>query len=494
MLRAVSRASFVFLTVLVVAGASSAPAEAPRQNSVRSPAQIARLTDAERALSAGDSVAALGILDQALREDTSDGAAWMLLGLTYFGLQRAAESSAALQRAVELLGDATPAGQDALAALGASLTREEKNKEAIEALSRLAALSPSRRGVHEDLGQIHLALGRLEPAAQEFQKEIALHDPADPPRLSQSGLGIAAYRMGNDEAALAALMKAGDTLDALFHTGLALARLGRDAEAAEAFRAALKIDPGHRGSLQSLARVAAALGLNEERQTCLDRFQQLYQEEERTRAAKIRVKDLRAEASRRADAGDWASAVASLEEASRLAPDDADLRLDLGRLYQKSGDLGRSKQSFKNIIGSQPLRAEAHYHLGRVLADEMDLAGAVDSLEKAVRFEPTSTLYRVQLAQLYMRTQRVEDAVRELRHGRRLHPDDPDSSFNLGLGLAQAGSLAEAAAELEEAIRLGFESPKVHQVLSQVYRGLGDLERAAREQEAFEKLAGAKQP
>jgi Tfp pilus assembly protein PilF len=57
------------------------------------------------------------------------------------------------------------------------------------------------------------------------------------------------------------------------------------------------------------------------------------------------------------------------------------------------------------------------------------------------------------------------------------------------LGLAQAGALAEARDEMQAALALGFARPQIHQMLAQIYRRLGDLERSAREQEIFERLS-----
>ena len=97
--------------------------------------------------------------------------------------------------------------------------------------------------------------------------------------------------------------------------------------------------------------------------------------------------------------------------------------------------------------------------------------------------------YHLALAQIYLRLDRADQGVRELRLARRLSPDDPAASFNLGLGLAQSGSLREAAAEIETAVRLGYNDPAAHQALAQIYRTLGDLERSAKEQRLFEQLA-----
>src|SRR5262249_54161595 len=123
-----------------------------------------------------------------------------------------------------------------------------------------------------------------------------------------------------------------------------------------------------------------------------------------------------------------------------------------------------------------------------------DPSAGLPYLQGAARLEPMSPAYRTALAQTYLRLGRNEDGVRELRLASSLHPDSTEALFNLGLGLAQAGSLREAAATLETAKTKGYRQAVIHQVLSQVYLALGDAEAAAREKDAYESGPGSEKP
>jgi len=357
------------------------------------------------------------------------------------------------------------------------------------------ALAPARPGTHRDLGMIYLVIGRLEAAAAELTQETA-REPKGPGAARDEaigsaweGLGIAAYRLGDDAQALAALAKAPETIDARYHRGLALARSGDNERAAAELREVLKRDPDHRGALQNLARVAGSLGHDDERRQLLERFSSLYAQDEQRRSLRIRVRDSRKQAEDRMAAGDVPGAVAAMERAAQTAPDDIDLLLDLSRLYTKSGDAARSEQTCRAVLAKDPLRAEAHYRLGRIQADRGDLSSALASLEQAARLEPLSLTYHSSLAQVYMRGQRAGDAVRELRLARRLSPSDPATAFNLGLGLAQAGQMREAAEQLETAVGMGLSDPAVHQALAAIYKALGDVERSEKEKKIYETMA-----
>jgi tetratricopeptide (TPR) repeat protein len=454
-------------------------------------AYVESIHSAREALARGDTVSALAMLDHALRIDPEGAEGFALLGQAYRRLGRYAEAQSVLERAVALLGEITPAGQDALCELAAALGDAERNEDAIATLKKVIALAPDRPGAHRDLGMINLVIGRLEAAAAEFRKEIALHPPGARNAVLASayeGLGIAAYRTGDDDTALDALSRAPDTIEARYNLGLALARRGRNEEAAAAFRDVLRREPDHRGALQGLARAAGALGLEDERGQSLRHFQELYAAQEAGHALRLRVRDLRKQAQDKVTSGDVAGAVAAMEQASKLSPDDVDILLDLGRLLARAGETARSEQAYRGAIQRDPLRAEAHYRIGRILGDRGDLAGAVTSMEKAAGLEPMAVPYHVGLAQLYLRAKRAEDGVRELRLAKRINPADPSGSFNLGLGLAQTGHLPEAAAELESAVKQGYGDPVAHQALAQIYRALGDAERSAKEQQLFESL------
>ncbi|MFQ5844368.1 MAG: tetratricopeptide repeat protein [Planctomycetota bacterium] len=466
-------------------------------------AYLAFVGEAREALARGDTASGLAALDRALRVHPEGADAFMLLGRTYLRLGRYGEASSAFGRAADLLGAAAPEGVAALCARADALARQEKNLEAIDALQRALAAAPRRHTIHHDLGRIRLALGQLQAAAGEFRKEIALHrapggsparaEPGSPLASSYEGLGIAAYRMGDDEAALAALASAPETVEVLYHRGLALSRLGRHEEALEAFRGALARDPDHRGALQNLARSAGALGLQQERRHALARFGDLYREEEQAKAVRVRVRDLRKAAERKALSGDLDGATALLDEAAGLAPDDLDLLMDLARWQYRAGERSRSERTLRRVLEREPLRAQAHYRLGRILAEQGDVEGAIASLERACQLAPMVLSYHVHLAQAYLRMGRAGEGVRELRLARRLEPDDPDGSFNLGVGLAQAGALREAAAELERAVRQGYGRPQVHLVLSRVYEGLGRTERSRKERQIYEQMIAAKE-
>ncbi|HET6372014.1 MAG TPA: tetratricopeptide repeat protein [Candidatus Polarisedimenticolia bacterium] len=477
--------------ILIVAFTCSIGPASGQAPASQTPSYGETLELARASLARKDSASALGLLDQALRLNPEGSDAFVLLGRAYAGLGRYAEATAALQRATTLIPSESPEWVEARYLMADSLARQERNEEALQALADVEARVPSRRGVHLDMGQIHLAVGRLEAAATEFKKEIALAGGGEPDALLRSarqGLGIASYRMGENDAALASLKNAADTVETRYHLGLTLARLSRNEEAAAQLRDVLKLEPDHRGALQNLARCAAALGLTEERQRLFTRFDELYRKDEEAHALRIKVRDLRSQADERRRAEDLGGACDALRRALLLEPGDVALMIDVGQCLGRTGHPQPAEETLRGALAVDPLNALGHYSLGRILADRERLPEALEELKTAARLEPMSITYHTALGQIYARMKRADEGVAELRLARRLAPASPDAAFNLGLGLAQAGALAQARDEMQAALELGFARPQIHQMLAQIYRGLGDLEQSAKEQELFERL------
>lgn len=494
----------LFLPALMTAGSSGGLAA--DQDPAGDYAALVRRARGE--LSKNDPASGLALLDQAVRLDPEGEEALALLGRTYLRLERYPQADAALRRAAALAdrpGGTADERAEVRIDLAVALARRERSDEAIEVLRQVLALAPGRPTIHHDIGRIYLAIGGFEKAEAEFREEVRIQEtiggaPAPALAMSLEGLGVAAYRLGDDATALAAferrarLPNAADSVEGRYHHALVLARLGRHEEAAAAFRDILKREPDNRGALQNLARSDVPLGLDDERRRSLARFEELYGEEEGRKALRVRVRDLRAEASRRADANDLKGAVNELSEAARLSPGDSEIQIELGRYLRRAGDRKGSEMAFRRVLEAEPLNAEAHYQIGRLLAGDGDVQGALASLERATRIEPLALNYHAALAQTYLRLRRNDEGVQELRLARSLDPGDSEAAFNLGVGLAQAGSLREAAGELEAALKMGYDRPPIHQVLEQIYTALGDEERAAREKAASRRQDSSERP
>jgi tetratricopeptide (TPR) repeat protein len=125
--------------------------------------------------------------------------------------------------------------------------------EAIALLEEILRVKPDAAGAHGKLGTCYAVTGQRELAVRHL-KAVAECDPNDP--YGWSMLGWLAYLQDRPEEALDYYRGAEEiepyNAKINYHAGLALAKLGRWAEAGERFRRVLTIDPNHVGGCQGL--------------------------------------------------------------------------------------------------------------------------------------------------------------------------------------------------------------------------------------------------
>lgn len=215
-----------------------------------------------------------------------------------------------------------------------------------------------------------------------------------------------------------------------------------------------------------------------------------------------------------------------LEKAARRSPDHAEIYRVLGLDYALGGALRESESAFGKAAALQPDNWENHYYRGRALFELGGFPEAQDSLQRAVQINTASVKawtalgqvkerlgddnaaeksYRkalamcgtgrecawplLQLGFLYRMRNMPRDALRFFRQAVQARSDWARPHFHLGKTLAEAGELGEACSELEQAVKLDQSRPEYHYQLAQVYRGLGQAQKATAQIESFRALA-----
>lgn len=94
------------------------------------------------------------------------------------------------------------------------------------------------------------------------------------------------------------------------------------------------------------------------------------------------------------NAGAFADAVSEWREASRLEPEDADVRYNLGIAYSEIGQHEAAIAEWREAIRLEPDHANAHIHLAYALSDAGCSAEAFAAVRAALRFDAqNSDLY-----------------------------------------------------------------------------------------------------
>lgn len=223
------------------------PACAARQDSgsadlldPRNSARLEYVADLE--LTAGRVAQAAQGYDKALLARPADAGLLVKKGQTLLRLNRAEDALAAFR----LAQAASPDSPSAHYGAGLACERLDKNAEAREAFERAVALAPASWRARCHFGVLLMNQGQLGQAREQFVAALALPQVQSDAWAGReellNNLAVVQVLSGDAEAAVAtfrqALRHSRDPERSANNLGLLLVRLGRQAEALDAFRAA----------------------------------------------------------------------------------------------------------------------------------------------------------------------------------------------------------------------------------------------------------------
>lgn len=160
------------------------------------------------------------------------------------------------------------------------------------------------------------------------------------------------------------------------------------------------------------------------------------------------------------DAKHFDEARSSLEIATALKPDEADVLDGLGRAYDGIGDTSNAVTSFKRALKINPEMFESYNNLGALYFknDNYDMAEA--NFTEALRLRPEATASRFNLGLCYARQRRYSDATQEFERVVRATPGDAEAFYELGLAYERMGRKDDAAGAFSRGQRVA-KSPQL---------------------------------
>ena len=139
----------------------------------------------------------------------------------------------------------------------------------------------------------------------------------------------------------------------------------------------------------------------------------------------------------------------------------------------RNGDRQQAVQSMRRAVEFEPGYFEARYQLGSLLLEMGEVAEAAVHLERAVSERPDFALGHRELGTAYGRLGRLDDARVELERAQALVPDDIRTLNSLGALAAREGDLETARALFERALEVDPEFDAARENLNYVLRELG---------------------
>lgn len=215
-----------------------------------------------------------------------------------------------------------------------------------------------------------------------------------------------------------------DSVRAHYTLGTVLFSLGRQEEAIEQYRVALRLRPDSPEAHNDLGNALVRMGRAEE-------------------------------------------AVTHYEAALAVAP-SAEAFNNLGNALMRLGRVAEARERYGQALQRRPDFADAHNNLGNVLAQAGDFAAAASHYEAALSSRPDLADAHANLGNIAAQDGRFDEAIAHYEAALLLRPDFADAHFNLATALAQLRRWSEAAAHYEAVLKLRPDYPRARENLATV--------------------------
>jgi len=163
----------------------------------------------------------------------------------------------------------------------------------------------------------------------------------------------------------------------------------------------------------------------------------------------------------------YGEAVAYLQRAILLTPDDANAHLNLGAVYAEMGSLDRAEEQFRTAVALVPLNFAAHNVLGKLYFDSGRLNEAEEQFRESVGCDRNLAALDY-LGYVYQRRGDSARAEEAFKAALALDGSDSHALFNLGLIYAATGRSAQAREELQMALAADPNNPDIRSAMEKL--------------------------
>jgi tetratricopeptide (TPR) repeat protein len=186
--------------------------------------------------------------------------------------------------------------------------------------------------------------------------------------------------------------------------------------------------------------------------------------------------------------GDLKKATEVLAEFEKQNHGSNDGLLLIGQLWIEIGDYPRAVDTLQRALRSDPSLRKAHYFAGQADIRWEHWPEAVGEFQAELKLEPADPDALYNLGFVYLQQSRVDDATELFQRVLSLQPNHANANYELGKVLLDRGQLKEAVDHLETASRLSPQSDYMHYQLQAAYRKVQRIADADRELEIYKEL------
>jgi Flp pilus assembly protein TadD len=400
---------------------------------------------------------AVEVLHELIAVPTLDPHVHARLGHIQLQCGKLGEAEAAFRAAAEMAPDVEGFGS----LLAEVLHRQGRNTDAAAILRNLVAQPARDAQTYSRYGRVLIQLGELAGAEAAMRSATELQPEADG---FHNTLADVLNRRGERAEALKILRQlvGKPTPDPHIHAhlGRVLAQEGDLVGAEAAFCRAAEIDPSVEGFRGAQADVVHRQGRHADAMAIL---QGLVARPTRDPHVHARYGTLLMQA------GDLPGAEAAMRAAITLDPGVDGFHNALADVRNRRGERAEALRILRDLVSKPTRDAPIHAHLGRMLAQDGDLAGAGAAFCRAAELDPAVEEFRAAQADVLDRQGSHETALAILRDLAAKPTRDPHIHSRLGHALLRmGGDLTEAESAFRSAVALAPEAEAFRSGLADV--------------------------
>jgi len=139
------------------------------------------------------------------------------------------------------------------------------------------------------------------------------------------------------------------------------------------------------------------------------------------------------------DLARWPEAVAAFQRALQIAPDRPEIPFNLGNTYARAGDADKAIASYQQALALSPEFRKAHTNLGNVLMECDRLEEAISHFRRALALQPDGPEMHYNLGVALSRSAQWDETIARFQRAIDLKPDYADPHWALAPVLLRLG-------------------------------------------------------
>lgn len=161
-------------------------------------------------------------------------------------------------------------------------------------------------------------------------------------------------------------------------------------------------------------------------------------------------------------------AIVAFDACVRANPRMTKAQINIGYIYDRSGDRQKAILAFQKAIEMDPTSVESHCNLGAALAESGRKREAVEEFRRAIELDSNYSMAHFNLGLIYL-DERPAEAEAALRHAQAIDPQNWEIQYSLGVLYFKKGTYETAIRYLQHCREQQPDSSKVLRYLGMAF-------------------------